>query len=168
MRILEQVNNLSNETEMILLNQIFLLVEDSLAIRDSLLYNVSGQLLSSAQDLSSDIPNILSSVSSAEVQELFLARNSANLNNVVTQLSLSVASLNGATNFAVSEVNQSIFQIDSQVNVIQDASAELTFVLPSFLNATSDLLADLDNIQAVSISVKVGIDLFNNCIIAGF
>lgn len=157
MGILEQVKNLSNETGMILhcvMNRSFSLLENNSTFHDSLLLNISYQLLSSTQDHSSDVPDLLASIDIAKMQELYLARNNAKLNDMVTQLSLAVVSLNRATDYTMSEVNQTLSRISNHITAVQDVSTKLRFVLPAFLSATSAVLADLNDTQAVSIGYE--------------
>ncbi len=157
MTILDQVKNLSNQTEVILFNQSLLLLENDLTFRDSVILNISHQLLSSTQDLSSTIPGLLASINTSEMQELYLVRNSAMLNDIVTELSLSVARLNRATNFATSEVNQALSNVGNRIAVALDVSAQVRPVLPTFLNATSAIVDELNDTQAVSN------DILKNC-----
>ena len=155
MRILEQVKNLSNETRRLLhyvMNRSLSLLENDVTIHDSLLLSTSYQLLSSAQDLSSDTSDLLASIGIAKMQELYLARNTVRLFDIVTQLSLTIASVSTASTITTSDVNQTLSQIGSQITAVQDGSAQLRFLLPALLHETSAVSVGLNDSQAVSIN----------------
>ena len=163
MRVLEQVKNLSNETGTVLhyvMNQSLSFLDNSYTLHDSLLLSTSYQLMSSTQELSSDIPDLLASIDGAKMQELHLARNSARLNDVVTQLSLDIASLNMASTYTMSDINQTLSQVGGQITSTQDGSAKLRLLLPSLLDETSAVSTGLNDSQAVS-TRKMMYDIYN-------
>ena len=157
MQVIKQANNISDQTRMILsqvMNQS--LLESNLTLHNSLLFNASGQLITLSSNLgSSHIPDLLTSIVLAEMQDLYLARNSEILNEIVSRLTLNIANLQRATSSAKSEINQTLSQAESHVDAVQDVSAEINLAFPTFVNATAAILGDLESTQSVSSSCYV-------------
>lgn len=114
--------------------------------------DISNQLTYSSQNLSSDITKLITSIStSAVMQEGYAVSNTIRLNSIVTQLTLDVTSHQRASNLTVSYVNQTLIHITNSLNLVNDASVQVSSLLSSIFNATSYVFSSVNSTQSVSV-----------------
>lgn len=146
---LTQVSSLSNETEVILQYVLY----QSAFLENNFNNNltVSDQLLYSVESQSVGIQQLLQIFNLSVMQEAVASRNVSSLNDTATRLEVDVTGLCRATDLVLLDAYSCLTQVDNEVNVIQNVSAELSSSLPIILNTTQFTSEVINKTQSVSL-----------------